>query len=105
MSVQASIETKLQQHYSPEFLSVENESHMHSGPAAESHFKVTVVTSRFTSLRSVARHQEIYQLLQDELQAGVHALALHTYSPEEWRSKNATAPDSPHCRGGSKQSA
>ena len=31
----------------------------------------------------------------------IHALALHTHTPVEWET-DATIPDSPRCRGGSK---
>ncbi|MEX2131118.1 MAG: BolA/IbaG family iron-sulfur metabolism protein [Pseudohongiellaceae bacterium] len=102
MSVQSDIENKVREHFSPAFLQVENESHRHSGPATESHFKLTVVSDRFEGLRLVARHQKLYHLLQDELNGGVHALALHTYTSEEWRTNNGNAPASPECRGGSK---
>ena len=32
----------------PEFMQLENESHMHSGPATDSHFKVTLVSTAFS---------------------------------------------------------
>ena len=98
MSVQTQIEKKLTQQFSPEVLTVENESHRHSGPATESHFKITIVSQKFIDLRSVQRHQQIYRVLGDELNAGVHALALHTYTPEEWNSKAAVVPPSPNCQ-------
>ncbi len=100
MSVQEVIEQKLRDDLSPSVLVIENESHRHSGPATESHFKVTVVADRFDQLSRVKRHQHIYQLLADELQNGVHALALHLYSLDEWEG-DSEVPDSPNCRGGS----
>lgn len=39
-SMQENIESKLREALSPVHLEVINESHMHSGPATESHFKV-----------------------------------------------------------------
>lgn len=102
MSMQATITEKVQAHLSPEQLEVENESHRHSGPATESHFKLTVVASAFDSLPRVKRHQELYALLAEELAAGVHALALHLYTPAEWQERQEQAPQSPDCRGGSK---
>lgn len=106
MTVQSTIETKIREHFSPEELRVENESHMHGGPATESHFKLTVVADDFNGLSPVKRHQQVYGVLADELAGGVHALALHLYSPEEWQQRQdqgkAQAPLSPDCRGGSK---
>jgi BolA protein len=40
--------------------------------------------------------------LAAELQSGVHALALHTYLPDEWK-KQHSVPSSPNCLGGSKK--
>ena len=102
MSTQVNIENKIQLALQPSFLAVENESHRHSGPATQSHFKLTVVSQQFLDRSPVQRHQQIYGLLAEELKAGVHALALHLYSNEEWQAKNQQAPDSPNCRGGSK---
>ena len=88
----------------PDFLQIINESHLHSGPATDSHFKVTLVSSAFDGVRTVARHQKVYGILAEELQGPVHALALHLYSPEEWRSMEQV-PASPNCLGGSKSEA
>lgn len=101
MSIQSSIESKLNEALSPAYLEIVNESHKHSGPATESHFKVVIASDAFDSLRLVQRHQKIYGLLSDEMAGEVHALALHTYTPAEWAEKGQ-APDSPNCMGGSK---
>lgn len=100
MLVATSIEEKLQREFSPGHLDVVNESHMHNvPPGSESHFKVTLVSDAFEGMRPVRRHQAVYQVLAEEMAGPVHALALHTYTPEEWRGK---APDSPRCLGGSR---
>jgi len=104
MLVQNQITAKLTEALGPNHLTVENESHKHSVPPnSETHFKVVVSSDLFEGKRSVQRHQLVYGLLQDEMANGVHALALHTYTPEEW-SEVANAPDSPNCMGGSKSS-
>lgn len=88
--------------FQPVHLEVINESHMHSvPPGSETHFKVVLAAPAFAGKRQVQRHQAIYACLADELQNGVHALALHTFSPEEWLA-NAAVPASPQCLGGSK---
>ena len=101
MSRQARLHSLLQYAFSPDFLDVLNESHNHGGPATESHYKVTLVSTAFAGLRAVARHQRVYALTQDEMAQGMHALALHLYTPEEWAATGA-APASPACLGGSK---
>ncbi len=99
MSVEAKVRAKIEQALQPVFLTVENESHGHRVPAgSETHFKVVVAAQAFEGLRPVARHQRVYQLLAQELQQGVHALALHTYTPSEWQ-QQGQAPDSPACMG------
>ncbi len=105
MSMKETIETKLTEAFSPNYLSVEDESHGHNVPkGAESHFKVVMVADRFNGLMAVKRHQEVYQALSDELAGSVHALALHLHTADEWRSKGGEAPASPNCMGGEKSS-
>ena len=99
MTIQQSIETKVNQQLQPQFLDIENESHRHSGPAAESHFKLTVVSDRFEGLNLVKRHQQLYSLLADEMAGELHALALHLYTPEEWLQRQQQVRSSPNCRG------
>lgn len=103
MVVHQEIERRLQQHYLPGHLEVANESHMHSVPPdSETHFRVVIVSDAFDGQRKVARHQQVYALLADQLEGPVHALALHTYTPGEWQERQAEAPRSPDCLGGSK---
>jgi BolA protein len=83
----------------PQHLEVLDESHMHSR-GLETHYKAVIVSPQFAGLNAVKRHQKVYASL-GELMSLVHALALHTYTPEEWAEQGA-APDSPTCRGGSK---
>jgi len=105
MIVQQEIETKLEAQFSPLFLDVANESHMHSVPAnSETHFRVVLVSEAFEGLRQVPRHQQVYAQLSAQLEGPVHALALHTYTPAEWQERSS-APDSPECLGGSKADA
>jgi len=101
--VQQSITSKLDQAFHPDLLEVVNESYMHSvPPGSETHFKVVVVSDAFSGKRSVARHQMIYQTLADEVAGPVHALAIHTFTNEEWQQSGAASPASPQCLGGSK---
>lgn len=103
MSVQQQIESKLRATLPVFHIEVVNESHMHSvPPGSETHFKLVLVSPEFDGKRAVARHQLVYRLLADELAGPVHALALHTYTAQEWQQRNGNAPDSPQCMGGGK---
>lgn len=99
MDMQTSIETRLREALVLERLDVLNESHNHGGPGTQTHYKVTAVSPEFEGVGAVKRHQRLYALLSDQLQNGVHALVLHTYTPAEWAAKNGTAPQSPNCMG------
>jgi BolA protein len=81
----------------PLHLEVLDESHMHSR-GLETHYKAVIVSPVFAGLNAVKRHQKVYASL-GELMSEVHALALHTYTPEEWAQQGA-APVSPTCKGG-----
>ncbi|MEE1922807.1 BolA family protein [Pseudomonas sp. 148P] len=98
MSMQQKIEQSLGA-LAPSHLQVLDESHMHSR-GVETHYKAVLVSEQFEGLNSVKRHQKVYATLGD-LMGQFHALALHTYTPQEWE-KTGIAPASPTCAGGSK---
>ncbi len=83
----------------PEHLQVLDESHMHSR-GQETHYKAVIVSPHFAGLNSVKRHQKAYAAM-GELMQQIHALALHTYTSEEWQ-QQGVAPASPVCAGGHK---
>lgn len=102
MKTQQAIESKLAGAFEALVLQVENESHKHSVPPnSETHFKVTLVAPEFEGQMKVRRHQSIYSVLSGEMAGGVHALALHLYSPREWQESGQVVPESPNCMGGS----
>jgi BolA protein len=103
MSRKERIEQKLQTRLTPLHLEVTDESHMHRVPeGAESHFRVVVVSDLFSGSKLVGRHRMVNEALKDEFVSGLHALALHTWTPDEWFEKGGSVPDSPPCLGGSK---
>lgn len=96
------IKARLEQNFTPVELNLQNESDMHSVPPnSETHFKLVMVSEDFGGLRPVQRHQAVYKVLAEELAGGVHALALHLYTPEEW-TRQTKVPASPECLGGGK---
>lgn len=103
MSVQTTITEKLNQAFQPNFLEVLNESHNHNVPAgSESHFKITIATPQFEGKSLLARHRMINEVLSEELNGVIHALALHTLTPDEYFERAGKVADSPPCLGGSK---
>ncbi|MCK4205833.1 BolA family transcriptional regulator [Brucella pituitosa] len=95
-SKQSSMEAKLTAAFAPERLEIINESHLHAGHhhedsghhevydgTGETHFRVRIVSGKFEGLSRIARHRAINELLKEELNSGVHALALEPSAPGE----------------------
>ncbi|KAF2069811.1 hypothetical protein CYY_008871 [Polysphondylium violaceum] len=95
--VQSIIESKLVERFKPTFIQVLNESHMHSR-GTDTHFKVVIVSDEFKDQRLVQQHRLVNQALSNELSNGVHALSIHTHTPENWESNSPIIPKSPGCR-------
>ena len=105
MKTQETIQHKLRDAFSPLHLEVINESDNHNVPkGSESHFKVVVVSKAFEGESLLSRHRQVNKVLAEELQGNVHALALHTMTPDDWFNHGGTVRQSPECLGGSKQS-
>ena len=89
--------------FAPTHLRVVNESFMHNVPVdAESHFNITLVSKQFEGKTLVTRHRMVNQVLVEELAGAIHALALHTLTPNEWLEKGEQVANSPLCLGGAK---
>lgn len=53
-----------------------------------SHFEVTVVSPMFAGKRRVQQHQMVYGAVKEAMASeAIHALALNTFTPEEWAQK------------------
>ncbi|XP_015431183.1 PREDICTED: bolA-like protein DDB_G0274169 [Dufourea novaeangliae] len=98
--IELSIRKKLVNSLNPSHVEVINESYMHNVPkGSETHFKVVVVSDVFKDKSLLKRHQLINNLLQAELDGGVHALSIVAKTPDQWEDNSKIAP-SPACRGG-----
>ena len=96
MSIQSTIEDKLRGAFSPQRLSVINESHQHAGHhhtasghhetfdgTGETHFRVRIVAEAFAGMNRIERHRAVNAALAEELEGGVHALAIEPAAPGE----------------------
>ena len=96
MSIQATIEDKLNKAFSPERLAVLNESHLHAGHhhvdggheavfdgSGETHFRIRIVAPAFAGMSRIDRHRAVNDALAAELKAGLHALAIEPAAPGE----------------------
>ncbi|CAN4117362.1 unnamed protein product [Withania somnifera] len=83
------IKEKLEKELKPIELEVEDISYQHAGHTGirgsdgETHFTLKVVSKEFEGKSLVKRHRMIYNLLQEELQNGLHALSIVAKTPSE----------------------
>lgn len=79
---------KLTEAFTPQSLSVVDESDQHKGhaghrPGGQTHFRIYIVSRAFEGKSRIDRHRMINSVLSAELAGGVHALAIHAAAPEE----------------------
>ncbi|XP_044263018.1 bolA-like protein DDB_G0274169 [Tribolium madens] len=99
--VETSIRTKLSSELQTTHLEVINESYMHNVPkGSETHFKVVVVSEKFSDLPLIKRHRLVNDILKEELKSGVHALSIVAKTPSQWSNSEQVIESSPNCRGG-----
>ncbi|HEY8194351.1 MAG TPA: BolA family protein [Hyphomicrobium sp.] len=88
MSATRRVREKMMLALRPTRLDVINESELHAGHrnspgTGESHFRILVISATFSGKSRVERHRLVNDLLKEELQGGIHALALATLAPGE----------------------
>jgi BolA protein len=85
------MEAALRQAFAPHHLSIEDEGARHRGHAGAAsgagHFRVVIVSDRFHGQDRLSRHRAVYAALRDAMQREIHALAVETFTPAEWRSR------------------
>ena len=73
-----------------------NESHLHAGHhhsgsdhhgsfdgTGETHFRIRIVAPAFAGMSRIQRHRAVNELLKDELDGGLHAMAIEASAPGE----------------------
>jgi len=88
VSIEQAMREKLMIALEPTRLDIINESELHAGHRSspgtgESHFRIVIVSERFSGKPRVARHRLVNEALAEELNGKVHALALKTHAPGE----------------------
>ncbi len=54
----------------------------------QGHYEATVICPAFAGKRSLKRHQMVYATLGARVGREIHALALQTFTPEEWQARS-----------------
>ena len=92
MKIAESLAADLRTALAAEHVQVYDESARHRGHAGAlegGHFDAVVVSTRFEGLGRVERHRLVYAALGDLRERRIHALALSTFTPEEWRRQDS----------------
>ena len=63
--------------------SVQHAGHAGARPGGNTHWRLTIVSTRFAGQSTVARHRMVYQALGELMQNPIHALAINARAPEE----------------------
>jgi BolA protein len=83
------IKRRLETVLEAEHVEVVDDSASHaSHPGARSgggHYRVLVVSPRFTGLSRVSAQRLVYQALDELMDGDIHALEMQTLVPEQWR--------------------
>lgn len=82
------IRKRLESALSPQRLEIHDDSHKHRGHAGAQagggHYRVYVVSERFTGLNRIQRHRLVYQAMGEAMRADtIHALSIQALSPDE----------------------
>ncbi len=96
--IEEKIKNKINKAFKPSVFYLENESHMHSGPRTESHFKLYIVSDEFKNLSRIERQRLVNDALKEEFLMGLHALSLRLKTPEEHSTRDGSVDFiSPQC--------
>jgi len=91
VSVESEIRTRLAA-LDPVRLELVDERARHAGhagarPGGNTHWKLKLISMKFSGLSSVARHRLVYAALGDLMQNPIHALAITASTPDETKGR------------------
>ena len=75
------------------YFKITDESSQHAGHkgvdrVGNTHFRLVIVSDKFNNQSLVQRQRAVNQICQKYFDQGLHALALKTYTQQEWRENN-----------------
>jgi BolA family transcriptional regulator, general stress-responsive regulator len=68
-------------------LVIEDDSHHHAGHVGAQgggHYNVYIVSPLFNGKTTLQRHRMVYEVVNDLLNQGIHALSIKAHTPEEY---------------------
>lgn len=92
MSIESQIKDLLVEYFEPQEIKLVNDSHKHRGhgnvpDSDNSHFSLTIVSQAFVNKTRLQQHQMVYGCLRDLMDNPIHALIIHSYTPEEYQNQ------------------
>ncbi len=79
------LRARLEEHFAPQELIIEDESHRHAGHAGAAgghgHFRVRIVADAFRGVSRITRHRQVYAAVGDLMQTDIHALTVEALAP------------------------
>ncbi len=89
----ARIEARLREQLAAQHVEVVDESHLHAGHAGAAggagHYRSLIVSPQFEGKSLVERQRLVYGALGEMMKSEIHALAMRTLTPEQWRAGDA----------------
>lgn len=73
------IREAINQELKPEFINLEDESHLHAGHSSANsrgHFSLEIKSPQLRDLSLIAAHKKIYEALGELMQTDIHALSI-----------------------------
>jgi BolA family transcriptional regulator, general stress-responsive regulator len=84
----AAIRTYLEAAFSPQYLTVEDQSarHIgHRGHGGKGHYEVVLVADAFAGKSQLERHRLVYTALAEMMGSEIHALSIKAYTSQEYK--------------------
>lgn len=53
----------------------------------QNHFQTLVISESFAGKTMIQQHQMVYQALGELMKETIHALAIKTFTPEQWKNQ------------------
>ncbi len=92
MDTVTNIKVTLQEKIGAAIVEISDRSELHkhhqgrmNAPAGSGHYDAIIVAESFAGKTMMQQHRMVYAALADQMQTTIHALALKTYTPEQWQ--------------------
>jgi BolA protein len=92
MDTITTIKTTLAEKIGATIVEIEDRSDLHkhhegrkNAPVGSGHYDAIIVSENFAGKTMMQQHRMVYAALADQMQTTIHALALKTYTPEQWQ--------------------